>query len=127
MTYCFFPGTVIEVEPQLKPAMVLKTYTRKRKSNDVATPEPVKKAFIVPSPSSQPDPKIDCITPVPPNVYITKSSRVIKKKVIWDPDEAMPSVRSQSKILNKIETAVKVKMFHNFSSQFLKRLVVLFF
>ncbi|XP_044748395.1 E3 ubiquitin-protein ligase RBBP6 [Coccinella septempunctata] len=100
-------GTVVEVEPQLKPAMVLKTYTRKRKSNDVATPEPPKKALVVSTPSTQAEAKIDCVTPAPSNVYVTKSSRVIKRKVIWDPDEAMPSVRSQSKILSKIETSAK--------------------
>lgn len=101
-------ATVIEVEPQLKPAMVLKTYTRKRKSNDVSTPEPPKKPLIMPSSSTnQSDVKIDCVTPIPPNVYVTKSSRVIKRKVIWDPDEAMPSVRNQSKILSKIEATVK--------------------
>ncbi|KAL3285124.1 hypothetical protein HHI36_019248 [Cryptolaemus montrouzieri] len=88
--------------------MVLKTYTRKRKSNDMGTPEPPKKPLITPIPmSNQPDPKIDIVPSKPPDVYITKSSRVIKKKVIWDPDEAMPSVRNQSKILSKIEATSK--------------------
>ncbi|KAK9887100.1 hypothetical protein WA026_020044 [Henosepilachna vigintioctopunctata] len=101
-----FTEAVIDVEPRLKPTMALKTYTRKRKSNDVSTSEPTKKQ-IIESPSSQPDPKIDIVSPVPPNVYVTKSSRVIKRKVIWDPDEAMPSVRNQSKILSKIESTTK--------------------
>lgn len=57
----------------------VKTYTRKRKSTEdisVVSSLPDKKPAVIQKETS-----------VPPNTYITKSSRIIKRKVIWDPDE----------------------------------------
>ncbi|KAI4471172.1 32-trans-enoyl-coa isomerase-related [Holotrichia oblita] len=57
----------------------IKTYTRKRKSTEditVTSSVPDKKPTVIRKDSN-----------IPPNTYITKSSRIIKRKVIWDPDE----------------------------------------
>ncbi|XP_044270227.1 muscle M-line assembly protein unc-89 [Tribolium madens] len=70
----------VEAEPRLKTDMVIKTYTRKRKSFDLESILPTKKTVVATQIKSE-----DGSTPT--NVYITKSSRVIKRKVIWDPDE----------------------------------------
>ncbi|XP_018576977.1 uncharacterized protein LOC108915435 [Anoplophora glabripennis] len=77
----------IEIEPQVKVNMVLKTYSRKRKTIElpdalIDSPLP-KKTMLAESEIKLEKPD----TPAPTNVYVTKSSRVIKKKVIWDPDE----------------------------------------
>lgn len=92
-----------EIEPQVKVNMVLKTYSRKRKISEPQDPlkdyPPPKKPVY--ESSNDPDIKIESsdIVQTPSPVYITKSSRIIKKKVIWDPDEVpvrspKPSVRS---------------------------------
>lgn len=78
----------IEIEPQVKVNMVLKTYSRKRKT--IEMPEaladsPLPKKTMLAEGEIKLE-KTD--SSVPSNVYVTKSSRVIKKKVIWDPDEA---------------------------------------
>nr|XP_023020479.1 titin [Leptinotarsa decemlineata] len=80
----------IEVEPQVKVNMVLKTYSRKRKTSDA--PEfdvPSPKRTILDDAEFKPD-KTDPLA-MPADVYVTKSSRVIKKKVIWDPDDEVPA------------------------------------
>ena len=69
----------VDLEPRLKTGMVIKTYTRKRKSTELEPVLPPKKAALT-TPIKTEDGS-------PSNVYITKSSRVIKRKVIWDPDE----------------------------------------
>ncbi|XP_050311914.1 titin isoform X2 [Anthonomus grandis grandis] len=76
-------------EPQVKVNMTLKTYSRKRKSTENAAPEP---PLITPSKKIKEKPAE--VKPVQTGgtpgdgIYVTKSSRVIKKKVIWDPDES---------------------------------------
>lgn len=81
----------IEVEPQVKVNMVLKTYSRKRKISD---PKEISEESSVPKkPTIQ---EIDIKIEPPEStassteVYMTKSSRIIKKKIIWDPAEAQP-------------------------------------
>lgn len=98
--------------------LTLKTYSRKRKSSEMAqteaTPSPSKKT--VPSTQNVIKSVQSHATPV----YMTKSSRVIKKKVghnvcfckkfgktrvlqvIWDPDESSPKLK-----LNKPEGGSK--------------------
>lgn len=81
----------VEIEPQVKVNMVLKTYSRKRKISEPQDPlkdyPPPKKPVY--DSNDDLDVKMEVeTTPKPPSpVYMTKSSRVIKKKVIWDPDE----------------------------------------
>jgi chromodomain protein Y len=70
----------MEMEPRMKTGMVIKTYTRKRKSTDMEPILPPKKSMVAASIKSEDGGP-------PTDVYITKSSRVIKRKVIWDPDE----------------------------------------
>ncbi|XP_072397775.1 uncharacterized protein [Diabrotica undecimpunctata] len=87
----------VEIEPQVKVNMVLKTYSRKRKPSDIhefETPSPKRSAFEDPD-ANQIYEKGDPLA-LPSDVYVTKSSRVIKKKVIWDPDDeqtSKPSVK----------------------------------
>lgn len=82
----------VDIEPRFVTSGVVKTYTRKRKPSegvaalakvvnaDINTKKPLKS-------SNEQKVSID----LPPNAYVTKSSRIIKKKVIWDPDEtALP-------------------------------------
>lgn len=81
----------VEIEPQVKVNMVLKTYSRKRKISEPQDPlkdYPPPKKPIYPN-NDDLDMKMDISesTQLSSPVYITKSSRVIKKKVIWDPDE----------------------------------------
>ncbi|XP_076263936.1 HP1 and insulator partner protein 1 isoform X2 [Rhynchophorus ferrugineus] len=80
----------LDVEPQIKVNIALKTYSRKRKSLDnPPEPLPAKKSPVPLSTAH-----IDLKSNIPPGspttdgVYVTKSSRIIKKKVIWDPAEA---------------------------------------
>ncbi|CAG9827769.1 unnamed protein product [Diabrotica balteata] len=88
---------LVEIEPQVKVNMVLKTYSRKRKPSDIhefETPSPKRSAFEDPD-ANQIYEKGDPLA-LPSDVYVTKSSRVIKKKVIWDPDDeqtSKPSVK----------------------------------
>lgn len=84
----------------------IKTYTRKRKS--------IEDASVV---SNVPDKKSTLThkdTNIPPNTYITKSSRIIKKKVIWDPDEPSTARSLMSKSpkpnLMKSEKPIKMEM-----------------
>ncbi|GJQ70883.1 hypothetical protein Trydic_g801 [Trypoxylus dichotomus] len=81
----------------------IKTYTRKRKSTEDVS--------LV---SSVPDKKIAVSqrsTGIPPNTYITKSSRIIKRKVIWDPDEPSTArslaTRSPKADSSKLERPIK--------------------
>lgn len=79
--------TPIEIEPQVKVNMVLKTYSRKRKTielPDTLIDSPLPKKTMLAESEVKAE-KTDAT--VPTNAYVTKSSRVIKKKVIWDPDE----------------------------------------
>ncbi|XP_019874161.2 titin isoform X2 [Aethina tumida] len=86
----------MEVEPQVKVNMVLKTYSRKRKSMETDSTyesSAVKMASFddesnPPAEKKRENKQIKLEKDTPTNVYITKSSRVIKKKVIWDPDGA---------------------------------------
>lgn len=74
-----------DLEPRLKTGTVLKTYTRKRKSTETELPIlPLKKPVVLVTNLRQEEEK-----PVS-DVYVTKSSRIIKKKVIWDPDDEVP-------------------------------------
>nr|CAH7740353.1 unnamed protein product [Callosobruchus chinensis] len=77
-------NAVIDVEPQVRANMVLKTYSRKRKV-DETTDANIKQDLLQAVEDSQVK-KEDVVTPTQ-GVYVTKSSRVIKKKIIWDPDE----------------------------------------
>ncbi|XP_066256620.1 muscle M-line assembly protein unc-89 isoform X2 [Euwallacea similis] len=75
-------------EPQIKVNVALKTYSRKRKSSEGvpdSTPSPSKKTHV---PSTEVKVETAGAASKSP-AYVTKSSRVIKKKVIWDPDETM--------------------------------------
>ncbi|KRT82377.1 hypothetical protein AMK59_3634, partial [Oryctes borbonicus] len=81
----------------------IKTYTRKRKSTEdisVVSNVPDKK-IVVPQK----------LASIPPNTYVTKSSRIIKRKVIWDPDEPSTArslvTRSPKADLLKLEKPVK--------------------
>ncbi|KAL1516889.1 hypothetical protein ABEB36_000726 [Hypothenemus hampei] len=88
----------LDVEPQIKVNMTLKTYSRKRKSTETTV-----------EPASSPPKKLNIHDSVEDNnskanseiaqsgpVYITKSSRIIKKKVIWDPDESASKTKVSS-------------------------------
>ncbi|XP_017781513.1 PREDICTED: golgin subfamily B member 1 [Nicrophorus vespilloides] len=66
----------------------LKTYTRKRKQSEEVIPEPKSNVPSPTKPVSDSTKKIDL--PSNSKNYITKSSRIIKKKIIWDPDEVSP-------------------------------------
>lgn len=110
------PAKIIKTEakvadPLLKPESVerkytgnlpIKTYTRKRKSTEditVTSSVPDKKPTVIRKDSN-----------IPPNTYITKSSRIIKRKVIWDPDEpstARSLAARSPKIDVKLEKPVK--------------------
>ncbi|XP_025832830.1 E3 ubiquitin-protein ligase RBBP6 isoform X2 [Agrilus planipennis] len=96
-------------EPKFSSSLVTKTYTRKRKSSGDAVPTNVtsKKPVVTEEkPSVEHKVSID----LAPNTYISKSSRIVKKKVIWDPDEAIPMSTfaiSKSKIETKQATPVK--------------------
>ncbi|CAG9860609.1 unnamed protein product [Phyllotreta striolata] len=82
----------VDVEPQVRVNMVLKTYSRKRKPSDVPEFEvtPLKRLSFDDTDLQVDDsPKSDPLAVQ--NVYMTKSSRVIKKKVIWDPDDDQTS------------------------------------
>lgn len=88
----------VDMEPRFSTNSVVKTYTRKRKPAenvcmlaktvdvDVSPKKPLKTV------NEQKDQKVSI--DLPPNAYVTKSSRVIKRKVIWDPDEAASPIRS---------------------------------
>lgn len=86
----------VDIEPRFSTNSVVKTYTRKRKPTD--TPSSLAKTVDVDvSPkkqfkSEQKEQRVSI--DLPPNAYVTKSSRVIKRKVIWDPDEAASPIRS---------------------------------
>ncbi|CAH1180410.1 unnamed protein product [Phaedon cochleariae] len=90
------PKKVYEVEPQVKVNMVLKTYSRKRKPSDSADFESAYPKRMSMEESDlifeKPDPLA-----LPTDVYVTKSSRVIKKKVIWDPDDEFSARKSFGK------------------------------
>lgn len=79
---------------------VVKTYSRKRKPS-YSTDE-----FLEDLPEEEKD-----IKPViKEDTYVTKSSRVIKKKVIWDPAEATPKKRNVDlvgPIMEKIQSGLK--------------------
>lgn len=88
----------VDIEPRFSTNSVVKTYTRKRKAIDsistlaktVDVDTSTKKPFKAPNEQKEQKISID----LPPNAYVTKSSRVIKRKVIWDPDEAASPIRS---------------------------------
>ncbi|CAH0548145.1 unnamed protein product [Brassicogethes aeneus] len=113
----------IEIEPQVKVNMVLKTYSRKRKSletdivPEVSPPKKVVKEVkevneeVKEEKEVKPAVKPDTSKATPTNVYMTKSSRVIKKKVIWDPDEAAsPKIKMEATIV-KVTPAKTVSKF----------------
>ncbi|CAH1973106.1 unnamed protein product [Acanthoscelides obtectus] len=79
---------IVDVEPQVRVNMVLKTYSRKRKADDTIDTTPKQQSKKLALEEAQVK-KEDVSTPQ--GVYITKSSRVIKKKVIWDPDDEVSS------------------------------------
>lgn len=87
-----------DIEPRFSTNSVVKTYTRKRRPTDsistlakaVDVDTNPKKPFK--TANEQKDQKVSI--DLPPNAYVTKSSRVIKRKVIWDPDEAASPIRS---------------------------------
>lgn len=92
----------VEIEPQVKVNMVLKTYSRKRKISEPQDPlkdyPPPKKPVYDDSPDDTETKElktepVETVQQPPSPVYVTKSSRVIKKKVIWDPDDDL-STRS---------------------------------
>ncbi|KAG5893165.1 hypothetical protein JTB14_000426 [Gonioctena quinquepunctata] len=81
----------IEVEPQVKVNMVLKTYSRKRKISEIPEMDiPSPKRPVFEDPDVNKSEKNDPLA-LPTDVYVTKSSRIIKKKVIWDPDDELPA------------------------------------
>lgn len=105
----------IEIEPQVKVNMVLKTYSRKRKISEPQEPEkesPPMKKPVSDSAIKDTVEKMDTTSQSAQlfsPVYMTKSSRVIKKKVIWDPDDPARSPRPISSPLPTKVTAVVVK------------------
>lgn len=89
-----------DVEPTIKAGMVIKTYTRKRKSSESPPPLPPKKNVATPVKNEE----------SPTNVYMTKSSRIIKKKVIWDPDASRKSpIKSPKGETTKTKEGTTVK------------------
>lgn len=88
----------VDMEPRFSTNSVVKTYTRKRKpaenvstlAKSVDVEASPKKPLKTVNEQKQEKVSID----LPPNAYVTKSSRVIKRKVIWDPDEAASPIRS---------------------------------
>lgn len=72
--------------PKFSSKSALKTYSRKRKSESDTENNPIASHKKPVAPSSS-------------DVYVTKSSRVIKKKIIWDPDEVI--VKQLPKITHK--------------------------
>lgn len=86
-----------DIQPRFSTNSVVKTYTRKRKPTDnVST---LAKSVDVDTSTKKPfktssEQKVSSSIDLPPNAYVTKSSRVIKRKVIWDPDEAASPIRS---------------------------------
>lgn len=88
----------LDIEPHFSTNSVVKTYTRKRRPAENVTT--LAKVVSVDTSSKKPlktvnehkDQKVSI--DLPPNAYVTKSSRVIKRKVIWDPDEAASPIRS---------------------------------
>lgn len=99
----------VDIEPRFSTNSVVKTYTRKRKPTetlnvlakemdvDISPKKPLKAV------NEQKEQKVSI--DLPPNAYVTKSSRVIKRKVIWDPDEAASPIRSYKSA--KTETPLK--------------------
>lgn len=78
----------MDIEPRFATSGVVRTYTRKRKPSEgvAALAKVVNVEISAKKPlKSSNDQKISI--DLPPNAYVTKSSRIIKKKVIWDPDE----------------------------------------
>lgn len=114
----------VDIEPQVKVNMVLKTYSRKRKISEPQDPLkdfPPPKKPVYDSPDDTEPNKLDVVEKVPPPssspVYITKSSRVIKKKVIWDPDEvparspkSTPKTVTETRSTNAQKTSPAVKI-----------------
>lgn len=99
-----------DIQPRFSTTAV-KTYTRKRKPTD--TISTIAKTVDVDTSPKKPlkigsEQKVSI--DLPPNTYVTKSSRVIKRKVIWDPDEAASPIRSykasKSDVSPKQEPAV---------------------
>ncbi|KAJ8959468.1 hypothetical protein NQ318_022165 [Aromia moschata] len=90
----------VEVEPQVKVNMVLKTYSRKRRTIELSEPFP--ESPIPKKPMLQESEAKNDKDSTPSDVYVTKSSRVIKKKVIWDPDEVPVQVAQTSKGTEKV-------------------------
>lgn len=103
-------------EPQIKVNMALKTYSRKRKSVDnVPEPQPLKKTPTISNAQIEVKTNIQS-PPLNDGVYVTKSSRVIKKKVIWDPDET-PTKSAGTKVgTNKPENTLQTKIIAKYSS-----------
>lgn len=86
-----------DIQPRFSTNSVVKTYTRKRKPTD--TVSTLAKSVDVDTSTKKQlktstEQKMSSSIDLPPNAYVTKSSRVIKRKVIWDPDEAASPIRS---------------------------------
>lgn len=97
----------VDIEPRFSTTGVVKTYTRKRKPSESVTAL-AKVVNVEVSPKkplkSSNDQKISI--DLPPDTYVTKSSRIIKKKVIWDPDETSSPIRTFKS--PKLDIIVKV-------------------
>lgn len=96
----------LDIEPRFVTTGVVKTYTRKRKPSEGV--QALAKAVNVETEPKKPlkvasEQKISI--DLPPNTYVTKSSRIIKKKIIWDPDETTLPFRSYKS--PKVDTPAK--------------------
>ncbi|CAH1123246.1 unnamed protein product [Ceutorhynchus assimilis] len=88
-------------QAHVKVNTALKTYSRKRKSSDAETTLSPKKTIVSSSAESEEE-EFPIKSPVA--TYVTKSSRVIKKKVIWDPDETPIKIKPSPKPETKTPT-----------------------
>lgn len=94
-----------DVVPRFAINSVVKTYTRKRKPSEglsvaAKTAESEEETNKTPKEATDEKVSID----LPNTAYITKSSRVIKKKIIWDPDQAASPIKK-----NKLSLKVDAK------------------
>lgn len=95
----------LDVVPKFSTKMAVKTYTRKRKQEqDEETEEAVITKKIATLPTTPTTSNKVANSPI--EVYVTKSSRIIKKKVIWDPDETpkLGTFKSPNKVESKPQT-----------------------
>lgn len=100
----------MDIEPRFSTSGVVKTYTRKRKpSEGVAALAKVVNVEISAKKALKTSNDQKISIDLPPNTYVTKSSRIIKKKVIWDPDETTLPFRPYKS--PKLDVSVKSEKF----------------